>query len=44
MRPLLHYLPVLQHQDLVAIADRAQSVRHKYTRAVLFLEDTVDVL
>lgn len=35
---------ILQHQNLVAIADRAETMSHKHTGAALVLENTVDVL
>ena len=44
VRPRFHYLPILQHEDLVAVTDGAQSMRHKHTRTTLLLQDAIDVL
>lgn len=44
MRARLGHASVLQHQDLVAVVDRPQPVRHEHARARLLLQDAVDVL
>lgn len=37
-------MAILQHQNLVTVADGTQTMRHKHTRAALILENAVDVL
>lgn len=44
MRAHLSNNTILQHQDLVTIADCAQTVSHEHTGAALIFEDAVDVL
>ena len=44
VRPGLGHLPILQHQDLVAVVDGAQPVGHEHAGAALLLKNTVDVL
>lgn len=44
VRPCLHYMAILQHQDLVAVIDSTQTMRNKHARAALILENAVDVL
>lgn len=44
MRAHLSNDTVLQHQDLITIANCAQTVSHEHTGAALIFEDAVDVL
>lgn len=44
MRPRFHHLTILQHQDLVAVKDRTETVRHKYTGPTLLFQYAVDIL
>lgn len=44
VRSALSNMPVLEHQDLVAIVDGTQPVRDKHTGACLFFDYAVDIL
>lgn len=44
MRAHLRHKTVLQHQDLITVANGAETMSHEYTGAALVFEDAVDVL
>lgn len=44
MRTGFSHPSIFQHQDLVAVVDGPQPVRHKHTRAGLLLDDAVNIL
>lgn len=44
MRAHLFHVTVLQYQNLVAVADRAETMGHKHTGAALLFENAVDIL
>jgi hypothetical protein len=44
VRTGLSDMSIFEHQDLVTIVDRAESVRDKHTRTGLLLQNFVDIL
>lgn len=44
MRTSLSDMAIFEHQDLIAVVDRPQSVRNKHTRTSLLFQDLIDIL